>query len=47
MIASKKETKDSHLQSKGKVVVYYFLHCCASSVPSRRIELITKRGFRV
>jgi len=38
MIASKKETEGSHLQSKGKVVACYFLHCCASSVPSRRIE---------
>jgi hypothetical protein len=43
MIASKKKTKDSHLQSKGKVVACYFLHRCASSVPSRRIELITNR----
>jgi hypothetical protein len=43
VIAKQKEGGNSHLNSKGKVVACYFLHCCASSVPSRGIGVESGR----
>ena len=44
IIIARQKKDVGHSPSKGKIVADYFLHCCASSVPSRRIWMVEWSG---